>query len=157
MTYLLQFLAGALLCNCIPHLVAGLQGRLFPTPFAKPRGVGNSLPLINFAWGSANLLLGFLVVSGHLPLAGPLPDSFALALGFLATGSEAYPSGVHRTGQRSACLRSPLAACTCWMECVIMRRQKTKLCRVIFRCEAKAFVWPASRSGGRSVRARLAA
>lgn len=86
MTYLVLFLAGALLCNCIPHLVAGLQGRPFPTPFARPRGIGNSPSLVNFAWGSANLLPGFFIVSGRLPFDGPF-DSLALALGFLTIGA----------------------------------------------------------------------
>ena len=87
MTYLLLFLAGALLCNFIPHLVAALQGMEFPTPFARPRGVGSSPPLVNFAWGSANLLLGVLIVSGRLPFDDPVPDGLALALGFLAVGA----------------------------------------------------------------------
>lgn len=87
MTYVLLIFAGALLCNCIPHLVAGLQGTPFPTPFATPRGIGNSPSLVNFAWGSTNLLLGFLVVLGRLPLVPPIPGSLALALGFLAVGT----------------------------------------------------------------------
>jgi hypothetical protein len=58
---LLSLLAGALLCNCIPHLAAGLRGERFPTPFATPRGVGLSAPVTNALWGSANLFLGLLL------------------------------------------------------------------------------------------------
>lgn len=58
MGYVVLFLAGALLCNAIPHLAAGLRGEPFPTPFARPRGVGRSSPLMNFYWGTANLLIG---------------------------------------------------------------------------------------------------
>jgi len=58
MHYLANFFAGAFLCNCIPHLVCGLQGAPFPSPFAKPHGVGDSLPLVNFLWGFFNLVLG---------------------------------------------------------------------------------------------------
>jgi len=43
MSYAVIFFAGAFLCNCIPHLCAGLQGMPFPTPFAKPRGIGKSV------------------------------------------------------------------------------------------------------------------
>ena len=103
MTYLLLFLAGAFLCNFIPHLVAALQGVEFPTPFARPRGVGSSPPLVNFAWGSANLLLGVLIMSGRVPFDEPVPDSLAFALGFLATG--AYLSlhfGKVRSGRAEA-------------------------------------------------------
>ena len=38
------FFCGMLLCNCVPHLVCGLQGEPFPTPFEKPHGVGFSSP-----------------------------------------------------------------------------------------------------------------
>ena len=47
MQAIIQFFAGAFLCNCIPHLAAGLQGRAFPTPFARLRGATRSSPLLN--------------------------------------------------------------------------------------------------------------
>ena len=86
MIYLPLTFAGALLCNCVPHLVAGLQGRPFPTPFARPPGVGNSPPPVNFAWGSANLLLGSSIALRWSRNAGRVPGGLALALGFLAAG-----------------------------------------------------------------------
>ena len=46
-----NFFAGAFLCNAIPHLASGLKGETFPTPFATPRGVGNSSAMLNFFWG----------------------------------------------------------------------------------------------------------
>ncbi len=58
MNYIANFFTGLLLCNCIPHLSAGLQGKSFQTPFARPRGVGESPALINFLWGMANFLVG---------------------------------------------------------------------------------------------------
>ena len=86
MSYLTFFLAGAFLCNCLPHLICGLKGEPFPTPFAKPHGIGNSSPLINFFWGSFNLLAGIVLMFCH-----PLESSFllhyaAFAGGFLLTG-----------------------------------------------------------------------
>ena len=68
MDYLAQFFAGAFLCNCLPHLVCGVQGSPFPTPFAKPRGVGMSPPVVNFAWGLLNLVAGLLLQS-HWPVS----------------------------------------------------------------------------------------
>lgn len=65
MPYLLNFLTGVFLCNCIPHLAAGLQGLAFPTPFAKPRGVGNSSALVNFLWGFFNLIAGLACYRGQ--------------------------------------------------------------------------------------------
>lgn len=58
MGYLLMFLAGAFLLNCVPHLASGLRGEPHPTPFAKPPGEGLSSPRVNFVWGSANLAAG---------------------------------------------------------------------------------------------------
>jgi hypothetical protein len=56
------FFSGALLCNSIPHLAAGLQENAFPTPFAKPRGVGDSSPVVNVLWGLLNLWFGVMLI-----------------------------------------------------------------------------------------------
>ncbi len=58
MQFLAAFFTGAFLVNSIPHLASGLQGMPFPTPFATPRGVGNSPPLVNFLWGFFNAVVG---------------------------------------------------------------------------------------------------
>jgi hypothetical protein len=68
MHYVTLFFCGMLLCNCIPHLVCGLQGKPFPTPFAKPHGVGFSSPLVNFVWGFVNLAVA-LVLLARQPFA----------------------------------------------------------------------------------------
>lgn len=86
MTYLLAFLAGALICNAIPHLASGLQGEPFPSPFAKPLGRGVSRPAVNVAWGSANLAAGLLLGDRAGPaLHSPLGFGLAAA-GFLILG-----------------------------------------------------------------------
>ncbi len=87
MNLILLILAGALGCNGIPHTVAALQGRPFPTPFAKPPGIGNSPPLVNFAWGSANLLLGLAIGARRMPRAAPVPGILAGVAGFVAAGA----------------------------------------------------------------------
>ena len=53
-----------MLANAIPHLTAGLRGEPHPTPFAKPPGRGLSSPVVNAAWGSANLFLGVAAATG---------------------------------------------------------------------------------------------
>jgi len=63
-----NFFTGALLCNALPHLAAGLQGRRFQTPFARPRGVGESSALVNVLWGFFNLLAGLALL--YLSLSG---------------------------------------------------------------------------------------
>lgn len=87
MNYVLLVLAGAFGCNAIPHTVAGLQGWPFPTPFAKPPGIGNSPPNINFAWGSANLLLSLAIAARHVRRAAPIPAILLGTVGFVATGA----------------------------------------------------------------------
>lgn len=52
------FFAGALLANSLPHLANGLSGRAFPTPFARPRGVGVSSSTLNVLSGAVNLAAG---------------------------------------------------------------------------------------------------
>jgi hypothetical protein len=77
--------AGAFFCNCIPHLASGLRGEPFPTPFARPRGVGNSSPLANVLWGTANLAVALALGSGT---AAPdrAPHLAAAVAGFLLMG-----------------------------------------------------------------------
>lgn len=61
MTYILVFLAGALIANALPHLASGVRGEAFPTPFARPPGIGLSSPVVNAIWGCANLAVGALL------------------------------------------------------------------------------------------------
>lgn len=84
---ILLVLAGALLCNAIPHLARGLTGARFPTPFARPPGVGESSPLVNMLWGWANLFAGVALVTWQMPETDTPTALIALALGFVAIGA----------------------------------------------------------------------
>ncbi len=86
MYYLACFFTGAFLCNAIPHLASGLQGRAFPTPFATPRGVGNSSPLINTLWGFLNLLAGLVLLSKFPAPVSLTPEFAAVCAGALILG-----------------------------------------------------------------------
>ena len=59
--YLAAFAAGFFLTNTIPHLVQGVTGNPFPTPFADPPGKGLSSPLVNVLWACTNLLIGYIL------------------------------------------------------------------------------------------------
>lgn len=56
------FFAGALLVNTVPHTVKGISGEKFPTPFAKPPGIGLSSPTANVGWGVVNLAGGIALL-----------------------------------------------------------------------------------------------
>jgi hypothetical protein len=80
------FFAGAFLCNCIPHLCAGLRGEPFPTPFAKPPGVGKSSARTNFLWGTGNLVVGCLLFARSDVFFGLDLPTLVFFVGFLAGG-----------------------------------------------------------------------
>ena len=75
---------GAFLANAVPHLVSGLMGRAFQSPFAKPPGQGLSSSTVNAFWGLFNLALGYGLVCrvGDFDLRST-PDAAALGLGVL--------------------------------------------------------------------------
>ncbi len=59
--YVAYFFGGAFLANAIPHFVFGISGHPFPSPFATPPGQGESPAMVNVLWGSANLVVGYLL------------------------------------------------------------------------------------------------
>ena len=77
---------GALLCNAIPHLVCGLTGERFPTPFARPRGIGLSPPVVNFVWGAFNALIVLLLISSADAHFAQADDLIPAAIGFAVMG-----------------------------------------------------------------------
>ncbi|HEY4128046.1 MAG TPA: hypothetical protein VGN70_08390 [Gammaproteobacteria bacterium] len=60
--YLSYFFGGAFLINAVPHLVSGLMGRPFQTPFAKPPGKGLSSSTVNVLWGFFNLGVAYVLI-----------------------------------------------------------------------------------------------
>ena len=86
MIYVALFFAGAFLCNALPHLAAGLQGEPFPTPFATPRGIGNSSALVNFLWGLFNAIVGLVLLSRQPPAIGLNLPFAAVSAGALVLG-----------------------------------------------------------------------
>ncbi|MGP8187610.1 MAG: hypothetical protein ACLQKY_16230 [Terracidiphilus sp.] len=61
-TYVAYFFGGAFLANSLPHLINGLSGRAFQSPFAKPPGKGLSSSTVNVLWGLFNLAVAYLLV-----------------------------------------------------------------------------------------------
>ena len=75
---------GAFLANAIPHLVSGMMGRAFQSPFARPPGQGLSSSTVNVLWGFFNLVVGYVLVCrvGDFDLRSTA-DVAALGLGAL--------------------------------------------------------------------------
>jgi len=85
--YLAHFFAGAFLANSIPHLVQGLCGNKFQSPFASPPGVGESSAAVNVVWGWFNLIVGGALLRIFFPpLPPPVGTLVAAALGALILG-----------------------------------------------------------------------
>ena len=60
--YIAYFFGGMFLSNAVPHLVSGVMGRPFQSPFAKPPGQGLSSSTVNVLWGVFNLAVGYILV-----------------------------------------------------------------------------------------------
>jgi hypothetical protein len=60
--YLSYFFGGVFLINAIPHIVSGVTGHPFQTPFASPSGIGLSSAVVNVAWGALNCTIGYLLI-----------------------------------------------------------------------------------------------
>ena len=78
------FFGGAVLLNAVPHLVAGVMGEPFQSPFAKPPGKGLSSATLNVLWGFFNLVIAYLLLGrvGSFDLHAT-EDAVAAALGIL--------------------------------------------------------------------------
>ena len=78
------FFGGVFLANAIPHLVSGMIGQPFQSPFAKPPGKGLSSSTVNVLWGFFNAVVGYILVVrvGNFDLRS-ISDVVALAVGAL--------------------------------------------------------------------------
>ncbi len=78
------FFGGAFLANAAPHLVSGMMGRPFQSPFATPPGQGLSSSTVNVLWGFFNLIVAYGLVCrvGDFDLRDT-PDAAAFGLGLL--------------------------------------------------------------------------
>jgi len=79
------FFGGAFLANTVPHLVNGISGSRFQSPFASPPGEGLSSAMVNVLWGMLNLTVGYVLVArvGRFDLR-QTKHAVVLGLGLLA-------------------------------------------------------------------------
>lgn len=83
-----HFLGAVFLTNAVPHFVAGISGRRFQSPFAKPPGVGLSSSTINMIWALLNLVVAWLLLCriGSFDLRDT-GDALAFGLGVTLFGT----------------------------------------------------------------------
>ncbi|RDS81731.1 hypothetical protein DWU98_10970 [Dyella monticola] len=82
--YVALFFGGAFLINAVPHVVSGVMGRPFQSPFAKPPGQGLSSSTVNVLWGFFNAVVGYLLIRRAGSFDGhDAADMVAAALGAL--------------------------------------------------------------------------
>lgn len=91
------FMGGLFLANSIPHLFAGVTGRRFPTPFAKPPFRGLSSPAVNVLWGLFNLAVAWVL----LEVVGNLELRRVAEVGVAATGFGLAAIGIARSLRRA--------------------------------------------------------
>jgi hypothetical protein len=74
------FFGGAFAANAIPHLVSGMMGRAFQSPFATPPGKGLSSSTVNALWGFFNAGLAYLLIA-HVGVFDPRAITHILPFG----------------------------------------------------------------------------
>ena len=74
------FLGGVFLANFAPHFVAGVSGRAFPTPFARPPFRGLSSPSVNVLWALFNLVAAYVLLVRLGRFDASIPEHFAASL-----------------------------------------------------------------------------
>lgn len=62
LVYIAYFFGGIFFANAIPHLVSGITGRTFQSPFAKPPGKGLSSSTVNILWAYINLVISYILI-----------------------------------------------------------------------------------------------
>jgi hypothetical protein len=81
--YVSYFFGGMFFSNAMPHLISGVTGRAFQSPFAKPPGKGLSSAVVNVVWGAVNIAIAYILILrvGAFDLRDPW-DALAAGAGF---------------------------------------------------------------------------
>jgi hypothetical protein len=83
----------------VPHLVHGISGDRFPTPFARPPGKGLSSPTVNVLWALFNLAVGYLLFRVGKVSTG---NNTALLIFFAGIAAISIMSSVHFAQKHSS-------------------------------------------------------
>jgi hypothetical protein len=79
------FFGGAFLVNALPHLIGGMTGSAFQTPFIQTCARWRVGPMLNLVWGWFNFAVAYLLIDwvGTFDLRAT-DHAYTLAAGMLA-------------------------------------------------------------------------
>lgn len=61
MDFFIAFCFGFFVTNALPHLIPGIHGKEFHSPFASPPVKGKSSAVVNVLWGVFNLVVAYVL------------------------------------------------------------------------------------------------
>lgn len=93
--FFIAFAFGFFVTNSLPHILPGIHGKSFYSPFASPPARGKSSAVVNVLWGFTNIVIAYILfvatdinlrdyVEGAGFLLGILITSLILAITFSA-------------------------------------------------------------------------
>ncbi|MFI3262790.1 MAG: hypothetical protein R3Y26_07760 [Rikenellaceae bacterium] len=59
--FFLAFAFGFFATNSLPHIIPGIHGKPFYSPFAKPPVKGKSSAVVNVLWGFVNIVAAYVL------------------------------------------------------------------------------------------------
>jgi hypothetical protein len=97
------FFGGVFLANFAPHFIAGISGRRFYSPFAKPPFRGLSSPTVNILWALFNLAVSYALLAVTASFEPQRAPQFAIA----AAGFGLASIGIARSIGRAQAAGAP--------------------------------------------------
>ncbi|MFI3266472.1 MAG: hypothetical protein R3Y15_04900 [Rikenellaceae bacterium] len=59
--FIIAFAFGFFATNSLPHIIPGVHGKPFYSPFAKPPVKGKSSAVVNVLWGFTNIVIAYIL------------------------------------------------------------------------------------------------
>ncbi len=83
--FIIAFAFGFSVTNSLPHIIPGIHGKPFYSPFATPPARGKSSAVVNVLWGFANLVVAYILLVGTDIYLRNYVEGICFLLGILAT------------------------------------------------------------------------
>lgn len=59
--FIIAFVFGFFATNSLPHIIPGVHGKPFYSPFASPPAKGKSSAVVNVLWGFFNIVVAYIL------------------------------------------------------------------------------------------------